>query len=489
MEQVHLGAFEHGKVPPQALDLEEMVLGSIMSEKSLYICVSEILTPEVFYKEINQIIYSTIETLARDNKTFAYLMVIQQLKKTGELEFVGGPYYITLLVDKFTLNPKTVEEGGLIMKEKFMKRQIILMSSIMIDSAYDDVTDPFDLLDTAQTHLNDVVHSNQISTELATTGLFMELNKHIDNASALHDKGKLSGIPCTLSEVNKCTGGWQPGNMITIASRPSMGKSALTKAMIKGVTQTGEPVLMFSLEMPRIELMARFASETADVTAKDILAGKCTDKMDLISETPTEFYGENGRELLIIDDTASLTIKELKTRAKRIISIRKPKLIIIDYLQLIKGTNDRQNREQEISEVSRGIKILAKETGLPIIVLSQLSRAVETRNPPRPKLADLRESGSIEQDSDIVIFLYREWYYYKSRKDESFSETNLRGETVSTEYLAEIIVAKHRMGALKNIPVKFTDWLTKFEDWPQVVSEVPDDVRSPLPEEKEDAPF
>jgi len=210
--------------------------------------------------------------------------------------------------------------------------------------------------------------------------------------------------------------------------------------------------------------------------------------MDKIHKVPNEFY-DGKRELLIIDDSPLLTINDLRSRTKRIISIHKPKLIIIDYLQLMKGTDSRRSREQEISEISRGVKMLAKETGIPIVALSQLSRDVEKRGgQSRPKLSDLRESGSIEQDSDIVIFLYRPWYYYIQNDNQEFATRIVRGEDVSTENFAEVIIAKHRQGALKNIPVKFTDYLTKFEDWPAVY--IPDitEPGSPI-EKKEDDPF
>lgn len=482
--------FEQGKLPPQAISLEEKVLGGIMSEKHVHTLISDLLMPEVFYKEIHQIIYTAIEILANESKGLSYTMVIQQLKKTGDLEIVGGPYYVTQLTESIAYEHE-IKEYCLIIKEKYMAREIIRMCSSLISDAYEDTVDVFESLDKAQNILSDVVLSNMSSSEATTTVLFQELHSHIDKAISLREQDMLSGVPCMLSDLNKATGGWQESDMIVVASRPSMGKTAFTKSLIEGVVKIQkEPVLMFSLEMTRLQLTARIASEVANISSQDILAGKCIDVMDKISEAPGPYY-DGQRELLIIDDTPALSINDLRSRTKRIMAIHKPKLIIIDYLQLMRGSNKKgQTREQEISEISRGVKILAKELKIPIIALAQLSREVERRNQKRPKLADLRESGSIEQDSDVVLFLYRPWYYYKHDKDDSYNEATVRNETVSTEYLAEIIIAKHRNGPTKSIPVKFTDYLTKFEDWPVQFKEPDMNVKSPVKEENDiDTPF
>lgn len=444
---------EKGKLPPQAIDLEEVVLGAMMIDKKGVDEVIDILTPETFYKEAHGHIYEAIYALFKDGEPIDLLTVSSRLKKEKKLEAIGGDYYLVQLTQKVSSSAH-IEFHSRIIQQKYIQRSLIQVSNEIIKKSYDDGADVFDLLDMAESKLFDVAQNNvKTSTETAQN-LVIQAKKRIEEIS---NKEGLSGIPSGYDEIDKLTSGWQPSDLIIIAARPGMGKTALTLSMARNIA-VGQniPVAFFSLEMSSVQLITRLISSETGLSSEKLRTGNLEDyeweqlniKVKNLEKAP-----------LYIDDTASLSIFDLRAKARRLASKYGIKMIMIDYLQLMTASsgNKNGNREQEISTISRNLKALAKELKIPVIALSQLSRAVETRGgSKRPLLSDLRESGAIEQDADIVSFIYRPQYYKIEEWDDD--------ERTPTEGQAELIVAKHRNGGLDNIRLKFIGKLGRFEN-------------------------
>ncbi len=456
-----------GKLPPQAIELEKAVLGALMLEKHTVFEVMDKLSPEVFYKEPHQLIFTALQQLYADSKPTDFLTVLDQLKKMGKQESVGGPYYITQLVEMVGTTD-SVNHHSHVLLEKHFQREVIRIASEAVGSAYSDEMDVFDLIDRIQADIAAMTNLNMPTTEFGTKALFNELHTHMAQARANREQGIRSGVPTELDDLDVITNGWQPGHLIIVAARPGMGKSAFTKKCIQGcVQQTGKPVHVFSLEMTRKEWIARILSEEVKQPSDKFLSGD----HDILAEQKVmdladEYYDNKRNELLFIDDTPAISIDQLRSRAKRLFYGKedKPGLIVVDYLQLMtkKNVNSRGNREQEISEISRGLKSLAKELNVPIIALSQLNREVEARGGDmKPKLSDLRESGAIEQDADIVMFIYRPYYYFQ-QGHAKFATVMINEREVDSKHKALLIIAKNRHGATGKIYVKFIDYLTKF---------------------------
>ena len=447
-------SLEHGKLPPQALELEAAVLGAMMLEEQALIEVCDIIKPHHFYKEVHNKICTAILTLVEDNKPSDFLMVVNQLKEQGDLEVIGGPYYITLLTSGISSTSNTVFHARVII-QKYLQRELIRKSSETIELAYDDTEDPFKLLDDFQSIANDLTLEVIRNQDKSTTQLFQDFNKSLDQSIEKQKSDSITGVVTGLRQLDQMTDGWQKGDLIIIAARPAMGKTALALGLMYSViTILKKPVLIFSLEMNDRALISRMQSMETGISLSKILRGKVNEhEVHTLQEAQSKFFDGN-KGLLRIDDTSALSINELRARAKRIFSQDPIELIVVDYLQLMSG------REQEISKISRGLKSLARELNVPIIALSQLSRSVETRGGDKiPMLSDLRESGSIEQDADLVIFLYRPSYY-------GIEEVEVRGvgNIDSTGYAA-LIIAKHRNGPVGSIPAKFIDKQAKFEDF------------------------
>ena len=446
-------SFERGKLPPQAIDLEEVVLGAMMIDKKGVDTVIDILHSEAFYKESHQFIFESIVKLFENTEPIDLLTVSAKLRADGKLEKIGGDYYLIQLTQKVSSSAH-IEYHARIILQKYIQRSLIKISTEIIEDSYDETKDVFDLLDSAESKLYDVTQGNiKKSTETAQN-LVIKAKRKIEEIS---NKDGLSGVPSGFSEVDKLTSGWQPSDLVIIASRPGMGKTALTLSMARNMAVAKKiPVAFFSLEMSSIQLITRLISSETGLSSEKLRTGDL-EKFEWEQLNVKVSALENAP--LYIDDTPSLSIFDLRAKARRLSSQFGIKLIVIDYLQLMSagGSNKTGNREQEISTISRNLKALAKELNIPVIALSQLSRAVETRGgSKRPILSDLRESGAIEQDADIVSFIYRPEYYKIDEWDDE--------ERSPSAGQAEFIVAKHRNGGLNNIKLKFVPNLGKFEN-------------------------
>lgn len=446
-------SLEKGKIPPQAVDLEEVVLGAMLIDKKGVDEVIDILHADVFYKESHQYIYDAIFKLFESSEPVDLLTVSAQLKRDGRLELVGGDFYLIKLTQKVASSAH-IEFHARIILQKYIQRSLIKISNEIIEEAYDEATDVFDLLDNAEAKLYDVTQGNLKRSAETAQNLVIQAKKKIEEIS---NKDGLSGIPSGFDKVDKLTSGWQPSDLIIIAARPGMGKTALTLSMARNIAVNANiPVAFFSLEMSSVQLITRLISSETGLSSEKLRTGRLEKheweqlnvKVKALEKAP-----------LFIDDTPSLSIFDLRAKARRLASQHKIQLIVLDYLQLMTAGSSQKggNREQEISTISRNLKALAKELNIPVIALSQLSRAVETRGgSKRPILSDLRESGAIEQDADIVSFIYRPEYYKIDEWDDE--------ERTPTQGQAEFIVAKHRNGGLDNIRLKFIAQLGKFDN-------------------------
>jgi len=442
-----------GKIPPQAIDLEEAVLGAMLIDEKGVNEVIDILSPEVFYKKSHQLIFESIQRLFRESEPIDLLTVSADLKKNKNFEVIGGDFYLIGLSQKVSSSAH-IEYHSRIIQQKFIQRKLITISNEIISKSYNESTDVIDLLDEAESKLYDIAQNNIKGSSETAQNLVIQAKNRIEEISKQEG---LSGISTGFEKLDRLTSGWQPSDLIIVAARPGMGKTALALSMARNVSvQKKIPVAFFSLEMSSVQLITRLISSETGLSSDKLRTGKLADhewqqlniKVSDLESAP-----------LYIDDSAALTIFELRAKARRLASSHGIKLIIIDYLQLMNlgSSNKAGNREQEISTISRNLKALAKELNIPVIALSQLSRAVETRGgTKRPILSDLRESGAIEQDADIVSFLYRPEYYGITEWDDDMK--------TPSEGQGEFIVAKHRNGALDSIKLKFVANLGKFED-------------------------
>ena len=443
--------YEHGKIPPQAVDLEEAVLGAIMLEKDALAAVIDILQPAVFYKEQHQVIFKAIQALFGKSEPVDILTVTNELKSSGNLEIAGGAYYITQLSNRVA-SAANVEYHSRIIIQKYLQRELIHISSEIIRDAFEDTTDVFELLDHAEQSLFEISENNLRRNVIDMQNLVMDAIRDVE--AAMKQEDHLRGVPSGFTDIDRVTGGWQRSDLIILASRPSMGKTAFALSLARNMAvDFRKPVAIFSLEMSSLQLVLRLISSESGLPAEKLRSGKLeayeweqlNSKIGKLVDAP-----------LYIDDTPALTIFELRAKCRRLKAQYDIDMVFVDYLQLMSGPGDNKgNREQEISNISRSLKSLAKELNIPVLALSQLSRAVETRGgSKKPILSDLRESGAIEQDADIVMFIYRP-EYYKIDVDEDGN---------STQGIAEIIVAKHRNGALADIKLKFQNKFARFSE-------------------------
>ncbi|MGV4528845.1 replicative DNA helicase [Ornithobacterium rhinotracheale] len=439
------------KKPPQAVELEEAVLGAMMiSKKGLNESI-EILEEEFFYRPQHQHIFAAIFTLFNNAEPIDIFTVSEQLKKDGKFDSVGGDLYLISLTEKITSSAH-IEHHARIIQEKYVQRKLIEISSQIIENAYDDTADIFKLLDQTETEIFKVTEGVLNSEYKDAKSLVMEAVAQIEKRKGQQG---LSGVPTGFREVDELTSGLNPSDLIILAARPGMGKTAFVLSMARNMAvQHKVPVAVFSLEMPSVQLITRLIVGETGLDNDKIKKGT------LSADEWNHLYAkvktlENAP--LFIDDTPGLNIFDLRAKCRRLVAQHDVKVVIIDYLQLMTSKNSTGgNREQEISTISRGLKAIAKELNVPVIALSQLSREVEKRPNKRPQLSDLRESGAIEQDADIVSFIYRPEYYKIDTWDDE-EQTPCAGQ-------AEFIVAKHRNGGLKNIRLKFVAHQAKFED-------------------------
>jgi replicative DNA helicase len=447
-----LATFGFGKIPPQALDLEEAVLGALMLDKDAVSNTIDILRPESFYKDAHQQIYKAIMHLFERNLPVDIMTVTEELRKLGKLEESGGPFYVTELTNRVA-GAANVEHHARIVSQKYIQRELIKICSQIVEDSYEDTIDVFDLLDKAEKSLFDVTDQNMRSNYADMSNLITQAIKEIDEVRKHEDN--LTGIPTGFVGLDRITSGWQKSDLIVVAARPGMGKTAFTLAMARNAAvDFGKPVALFSLEMSSVQLVKRLISSETELPGDKIRRGNLAEHEWV---QLTKMTGKLAEAPIFIDDTPAINVFELRAKCRRLKMQHDVQMIIIDYLQLMSGGSDTKggNREQEISHISRSLKSIAKELKVPVIALSQLSRAVETRGGnKKPQLSDLRESGAIEQDSDLVLFLYRPDYY-------GFTEDEEGNPVQGT---AEVIIAKHRNGALDTIKVRFIDKFAKFVD-------------------------
>jgi replicative DNA helicase len=450
-------AFTGGKIPPQALDLEEAVLGAIMLDQHALNKVIDILKPDMFYKESHARIFDAVISIFQKNEPVDLLTVTNHLKNSGELELCGGPFYLTQLTARIA-SAANVEYYSRIIAQKYVQRELIRVSHEIIQDAFEDSIDVFELLDRAEGNLYHLSQSNFRRGFMDMSLLVKRAVQEIEEARK-HD-GHISGVPTGFTQLDNVTAGWQRSDLIIIAARPGMGKTAFVLSLARNiVVDYKRPVALFSLEMSAVQLITRLIASEAEIEAEKLRKGKLDERewKQLHSKLNSLIDAK-----LFIDDTAALSAFELRTKSRRLKAQHNIQLIIIDYLQLMTLNNGQQggggmkniNREQEISTISRSLKSLAKELDVPIICLSQLNRSVETRGgTKRPMLSDLRESGAIEQDADMVLFIYRAEYY-------KIEEVN----GISSAGMAELIIAKHRNGRLEDVMLKFVAQFARFEN-------------------------
>lgn len=442
-----------GKIPPQAVDLEESVLGALMLEKDALTEIVDVLKPESFYVEKHKVIYNAIITLFGNSEPVDLLTVTNQLRKSGEIEMAGGAYYVTQLTSKVN-SAANIEYHARIVSEMSIKRDLIKISGEILNLAYEDTTDVFELLDKTEQSLFEVSESNIRKNYISMSEV---MRQAIDELEARKDQEEgLTGVPSGMAALDKVTSGWQRSDLIIIAARPGMGKTAFTMSALRNAAvDHDQAVAFFSLEMGAVQLTNRLISGEAEIEGDKLRKGNMEDhewtqlhhRIRKLSTAP-----------IYIDDTPGLSILELRAKCRRLKAQHDIQIIVIDYLQLMSGDSAAKkagNREQEIASISRALKGIAKELNVPVIALSQLSRAVESRGGnKRPQLSDLRESGAIEQDADQVMFLYRPEYYQMQEFEDG---TPAMG-------VGEVIIAKNRHGSTEDVKLRFIGKYTKFCD-------------------------
>jgi len=408
-----------GRVPPRDLDVEQAVLGALMLEKDAYSVVCDLLKPESFYDPVNSMVYAAIQQLGAAQKPIDMLTVTEQLRLDGNLEKIGGPVVVSELTSR-VLSGANVEYHARIVAQKYLARELISFSSDISTKAFDEVHDVDDLLQEAEGRLFEISQRNVKKDVTQINPVIEQAIKQIQ--AAANRASGLSGLESGFHELDKLTSGWQSSDLIIIAARPAMGKTAFVLSMAKNMAVNYEiPVAIFSLEMSNVQLVNRLISNVCELGGEKIKSGQLSPmEWDQLMSRVKEL--QDAR--LYIDDTPSLSILELRTKARRLVREHQVRFIIIDYLQLMNATGMKfGSREQEVSMISRSLKQLAKELDIPIVALSQLNRSVETRgkdgdrDSKRPQLSDLRESGAIEQDADIVCFIHRPEYYLRSDTD------------------------------------------------------------------------
>lgn len=450
VNEQEMDAFSYGRVLPQAVPLEEAVLGAIMLDKDGLTSVIDILRKESFYKDQHQYIYEAMLDLFEKSQAIDILTVHEALKKAGKLDEVGGVNYLMDLTNKVS-SAANIEFHARIVAQKYIQRELIRVSTKTIKDSFEDSTDVFELLDDAERSLFEITEQNLSTGFESLKALAVKARNEIETVSAKADG--LTGVPTGFEELDKMTSGWQKSDLIIVAARPGMGKTAYTLSLAHNAAKYGKGVAIFSLEMANLQLVNRLIAMEAEIDSRSLRNG------DLSTEEWDRLHAavERLSELpIFIDDTPGINIFELRAKCRRLKQNHNIQMIIIDYLQLMTSAPNQSkgNREQEISTISRSLKGLAKELNVPVMALSQLSRAVETRGGnKRPQLSDLRESGAIEQDADMVTFIYRPDYYEIEPEDSNVPRD-----------AAEIIISKHRNGSLGSVYLKFIKQFVKFTE-------------------------
>lgn len=425
-----------GKIPPQNIDAEKSLIGAILIDEEKLADVSEDVKSNDFYDKRHGVIYGAMMRLYEKHKPVDLLTLTDELKRKKELEAVGGSAYLSELTN-YVPTAAHAEAYAELVAQKAVRRRLIKASSDISELGYDEENSTAELLEKAEAELFSV--SDQ-SLKQDLVSIESILTESFDRMEELHrNKGALRGVKTGYRDLDNMTAGLQRSDLIILAARPAMGKTTLVTNLAYNVATIAKlPVLFFSLEMSKEQLVDRMLADASGVDSWNIRTGNLSD--DDFGKL-SEAMGEMAEAPIYIDDTPGLSVLEMRTKARRAMHDNPLGLIIIDYLQLMQSsTSNPNNRVQEVSEISRGLKLIARELNVPVIALSQLSRSVESRSPQIPQLADLRESGSIEQDADIVMFIYREAYYNPETEREN---------------ITDLIIAKHRNGPTGKVELYF----------------------------------
>ena len=450
-QAVNLGTLglEMGTIPPQALDVEEAVLGALLVEPN---CIDEAmdeLTPNCFYSDRHRMIFEAMRSLTNEHVALDLLSVSQKLKSQDKLEAIGGAVTLAQLSQKVGAAAH-IEYYIRILKQKCIQRELITASYEILKSSYDESVNVDDLIDQAQTKVFAAVQNN-VKKDVQEIGAV--INDAIEDIMKLQKSSGLSGVPSGFASLDKITQGWQASDLIILAARPSVGKTAFVLNLARNAAvDFNMPVAIFSLEMPSMQLAKRMMVSETRLSGDKFRGG------EKMADWEWQQLDIQLKRLvkapIYIDDTPSLPVMEFRSKVKRLVKQKKVRLVVVDYLQLMQGPSElRGMREQEVAAISRTLKATAKEMNVPIIALSQLSRQSENRQGSnrRPQLSDLRESGSIEQDADMVLFIHRYDYQGLSAEEEDIGRT-------------QIIIAKHRNGAIADIDMKFRADEVRFVD-------------------------
>ena len=454
---IKVGANELGKLPPQALELEASVIGALMIEKEAFSSITDLLRPESFYSDQHRHIFETVQALSAKDAPIDVLSVAEQLKQSGKLEQAGGVIYLSDLTRRVA-SAAHIRYHAQIIAQKATARDLISAACQIEEKGYDETQDVDELVEEATAKIFEI---SQRAQKRDVTHIYPVITEAFDRMhKASENEGNISGIPSGFTELDKITSGWQKSDLVIIAARPAMGKTAFVLSMAKNIAvDFNIPVAIFSLEMSNVQLVNRLIMNVCEIEGNKIRNGRLTkaewDKLD-------NSIGVLQNAPIYVDDTPGLSVFELQSKARKLVKEHKIQMIIIDYLQLMNANGmNFGSREQEVSIISRNLKGLAKELDIPVIALSQLSRAVEKRDSSnsnvdgkKPLLSDLRESGAIEQDADMVCFIHRPEYY---KLYDDGNGKDLRG-------LGQIIVAKHRNGATDEIWLRFIGKYTRFQN-------------------------
>ena len=443
----------YAHLQPQALEVERAVLGALMNDRDAYAVVCEILSPESFYEQRNQLIYSAIRDLSLAEKPVDVLTVTDELERQGCLDKVGGAIYIADLSNKVA-SSANIEYHARIIAHKFLARQLISFASEIETKAFDGSMDIDDLMQEAEGSLFELSRRNMKKDYTQIDPVISNAVEVIQKAAA--NKDGLTGVPTGYHKLDNITSGWQASDLVIIAGRPAMGKTSFALSMAKNIAADYKvPMAFFSLEMSNVQLVNRLISNCCEIQGSKILNGQLKpDEWERLDKRLNNLIGSP----LYVDDTPGLSVFELRTKARRLVRDHGVKIIMIDYLQLMNANGMRfSSRQEEVSTISRSLKQIAKELDIPILALSQLNRGVESREGlegKRPQLSDLRESGAIEQDADMVLFVHRPEYYHIYQDENG---RDLHG-------MAQIIIAKHRKGATGDVLLNFRGEFTRFEN-------------------------
>lgn len=443
----------YAHLQPQAPEIEKLVLGALMIDKDAFSMVSELLHPETFYEPRNQKIYQAIQTMNMEERPVDVMTVIEELRKEGTYEEVGGAQYV-LDISQNVATAAHIEYHAHILAQKYTARQLIHYASEIETKAFDDTVDVDELMQEAEGSLFQLSQRNMKQDYTQIDPVLKDATAAIERAAK--NEGGLTGIPSGFTGLDNITSGWQPSDLVIIAGRPAMGKTSFALSIAKNIAvDYHEPIGFFSLEMSNVQLVNRLISNVCEISGHDILSGQ-------LDQEAWKRLDVNMRKLegapIYVDDTPGLSVFELRTKARRLVREKGVKIIMIDYLQLMNANGMKfSSRQEEVSTISRSLKGLAKELGIPILALSQLNRTVENREGiegKRPQLSDLRESGAIEQDADMVLFVHRPEYYHIFQDEKG---NDLHG-------MAQIIIAKHRKGATGDVLLNFRGEFTRFQN-------------------------